>query len=705
MLKELSFHPIYDSAECSIVNDLLIPSLSNSVEYWRGVGYFASGWLAQTAVGIEKLAEKGGKIRFVVSPLVDKNDLNAFNLARQAKQNTFLLDSLRKNLNEIATNLQSNTLNTFAWLLADDIIEFKFAIPRYGTEGDYHDKVGVCVDENNDFLAFHGSFNDTYKGTLNGEAFSVFQSWLPGQDDFAQRHFKRLQDLWHNGNAQFDVFPFDDAIKHNFISLRNAERPYRRTTFSNRVSVSIEDSSQPHIPYNLKPYQREAICAWKDNNCRGIFEMATGTGKTITSTSAAVELFQEQGELFLVIVVPFTHLLEQWKINCKRFGINSVECYGENSKWRYELKNLIMQFKLGSEKFPCVLVVQNTACSEDFLNLLSKVPSQKFMMIADETHYLGSRHLQKALFPAARFRLGLSATPDRWMDDEGSAILYDYYEKTVYSISLDQAIAGGFLTRYCYHPILVPLTEEETQEYEYLTGEIGRLYAQIKHKKGSSDLEEKIERLKLKRAKIISQAENKTAEYLKLLSTLQANSPDKKIHDLLVFCAPGTHRDILKVTAARGIKSHEFVHEVDTQSRQEVLDAFAAGDIEAIISIKCMDEGVDVPSTKTAIFLASTTNPKEFIQRRGRVLRKSDGKEFAEIYDFIVIPPENSDKNTARSILRRELPRFAEFAGSAEDKYKAREIIWDVLLTYDMHAYIDVKPWDLYKQDLQIGEE
>ena len=207
-----------------------------------------------------------------------------------------------------------------------------------------------------------------------------------------------------------------------------------------------------------------------------------------------------------------------------------------------------MQFKLGSEKFPCVLVVQNTACSEDFLNLLSKVPSQKFMMIADETHYLGSRHLQKALFPAARFRLGLSATPDRWMDDEGSAILYDYYEKTVYSISLDQAIAGGFLTRYCYHPILVPLTEEETQEYEYLTGEIGRLYAQIKHKKGISDLEEKIERLKLKRAKIISQAENKTAEYLKLLSTLQANSPDKKIHDLLVFCAPGTHRDILKVT-------------------------------------------------------------------------------------------------------------------------------------------------------------
>ena len=364
-----------------------------------------------------------------------------------------------------------------------------------------------------------------------------------------------------------------------------------------------------------------------------------------------------------------------------------------------------MQFKLGSEKFPSVIVVQNTACSDDFLNLIAKIPSHEFMMIADETHYLGSRHLQNALFSTAQLRLGLSATPNRWMDDEGSEILYNYYEKTVYSISLEQAIAGGFLTRYCYHPILVTLTEDETHEYEALSGEIGRLYGQLKNKKGTSDLEEKIEKLKLKRAKIISQAENKKSEYIKLLTDLRRNSLEKRIRDLLVFCAPGTHRDILKVTAGNGIKSHEFVHEVDTKSRQQVLDAFAAGDIEAVISIKCMDEGVDVPSTKTAIFLASTTNPKEFIQRRGRVLRKSPGKEFAEIYDFIVIPPDNTDKNTACSILRRELPRFAEFAGSAEDKYKAREIIWDVLQTYDMHAYIDVKPWDLYKQDLQIGGE
>jgi len=303
MLKDLYFDQIYDSAVCNIVNDLLVPSLSNSIEYWRGVGYFASGWLAQTAVGIEKLAEKGGKIRFVVSPLVDKDDLNAFRLAKQAKQNSFLLDSLRKNIDEIAANLQCDTLNTFAWLLADNIIDFKFAIPRCGTDGDYHDKVGVCVDENNDLLAFHGSFNDTYKGTLNGEAFSVFQSWVSGQDGYAQGHFKRLQDLWHKGNAQFEVFPFDDAIRRDFINLRNAERPYRPFSNTDRISIKTVDVETPHIPYTLKPYQADAISAWKNNNCRGIFEMATGTGKTITSTSAAVEVFQERGKLFLDSVV------------------------------------------------------------------------------------------------------------------------------------------------------------------------------------------------------------------------------------------------------------------------------------------------------------------------------------------------------------------------------------------------------------------
>ena len=706
MLTDLTFNPIYDSSECSIVKDLLIPALSNSTEYWRGVGFFSSGWLQLTATGIEKIAEKGGKIRFIVSPLVSAEDQKAFSLAKDAKSNSLLQASLRKNLNEIASNLQNDLLNTFAWLLSDDIIEFKFAVAKNNLVGDYHDKVGVCVDNAKNLLAFHGSFNDTYKGSLNGEAFSVFQSWIGGQDIYAKEHFKRLQNLWFNGNTQFNVYPFDEAIKQDFICLRTSEnRPYRIPNSMDRKDDRIEiGTTAPHNPFTLKTYQKDAVSAWFNNHCRGIFEMATGTGKTITSISAALELFLQNKRLFLVIIVPFTHLLEQWKENCEKFCIETISCYGDNPKWRGEMHSLILKFRTGTQKLACALVVQNTACSDDFLNCVERIPAKNFMMIADETHYLGARYLQKALFPTATFRLGLSATPERWMDEFGTQVLRSYYEKTVASMSLEEAINGGFLTPYKYYPIPIELTDDETQEYIALSKEIGQLFSLVKNGKSSVETEEKLERLRLRRAKIIAQASNKTLIYNQLLSQLQSEQNGLPLRDLLVFCAPGTHNDILRITNSAGLKAHEFVHDVDGKTRRAVLDAFSKGDIEAIISIKCMDEGVDVPSTKTAVFLASTTNPKEFIQRRGRVLRKSKGKTYASIYDFIVIPPHGADKDAAQSILRRELPRFSEFADAAVNKYVARGKMLSILEEFGMQMYIDVKPWEIYQTDLQEGE-
>ena len=703
MLSDITFKTIYDSADSSIVNDLLIPALSHSVEYWRGVGYFASGWLQLTAKGIEKIAEKGGKIRFIVSPMISSQDMDAFVLAAQAKKDEVLRASLRKNLDEIASNLQKDVLNVFAWLLADGIIEFKFAIPKRNTEGDYHDKVGICIDEAANVLAFHGSFNDTYKGSLNGEAFSVFQSWVPGQDVYSDEHLRRLQNLWDNGNSQFNVIPFEDAIKQKFIGLRTDARPYKLS--SKHFCIETNKPVGPHIPYSLKSYQEEAISEWFNNDCTGIFEMATGTGKTITSTAAAVKLYQKNKRLFLVIIVPFTHLLEQWRENCKKFDLDVIACYGGNQKWRNEFNSLIMQFKMGSSDCACVIVVQNTACSDDFLKLVQKIPSKDFMMIADETHYLGAVNYQKALFPSARYRLGLSATPDRWMDNGGSGTLYNYYNKTVYTISLDKAISDGFLTKYLYHPIFVELTDEETEKYRCLSDKIRKLFSVIAAGKKDRKTEERLESLRLERARLLAKAENKMVQYTELLNQLTNGAKSEKLKDLLIFCADGTHRDVLRLTSDLGIRTHEFVHEVDLRSRQQVLDAFARGDIEAIVSIKCMDEGVDVPSTRTAIFLASTTNPKQFIQRRGRVLRKHDQKKYAVIYDFIVVPQPGTEKEMACSILRRELPRFAEFAESADNKYKAQELFWDRLEEFNMHMYIDMKPWDIYKQNLNEGDD
>lgn len=702
MLNDMNVRCIYDSAECSIVKELLVPALSQSHEYWRGVGYFSSGWLQLTAEGIEQIAKKGGKIRFIVSPLISPEDYNAFVLAFQAQNNKYIISALQKNLSEIALNLRVDTLNTFAWLLADNIIEFKFAIPKITTEGDYHDKVGICIDENNQKLAFHGSFNDTYKGSLNGEAFSVFCSWVSGQEIYTEQHFNRLKKMWDNGNSQFDVLPFDEALKREFINLRNAERPYKLPYRDINMNRTIQHKT-PSIPYILKDYQKEAVAAWKNNAFHGIFEMATGTGKTITSLAACVDLFEDRKKLFLVIVVPFTHLLEQWKENCTRFNIDVLPCFGGNSNWQRDLRDLILRFKIGGIKLPCIIAVQNTAASSAFLSLIQKIPSQDFMMIADETHYLGAKHLRNALFPTATFRLGLSATPSRWMDSWGTQILYNYYDKTVYTITLDQAIDGHHLTPYEYNPILVKLTMDEVDKYTVLSQEISKTALILSGNDYDPSLEDRLKMLLLKRAKIIAQAKNKLNAYQNLLTRLKLEHGEERLKKLLVFCAPGTHRQVLKLTNSLGIKAHEFVHKVEPSTRNAVLNSFSNDDIEAIISIKCMDEGVDVPSTETAIFIASTTNPKEFIQRRGRVLRKSPGKKFAKIYDFIVVPPDDIDEDTAESIFKRELPRFSEFANSAKNKYKAREILWDVLERWGLAMYIDIEPWNVYNQEQWEG--
>lgn len=706
MLNSLEITHVYDSSQRDIIQELIVPLLRNSREYWRGVGFFSSGWLKLTASGIEHLAKNGGKARFVTSPMLSENDIAAFQLASNAMQDQILYNTLKRNLCDIATGLERDTLNVLAWMLVDNIIEFKFAIPKRGIKGDYHDKVGVFVDESTNFVAFHGSFNDTYKGSLNGEAFSVFKSWADGQNIFAQEHFMRLKDLWENGNSQFDVFQFADALKHDFINMRNSDRPYSTEKLHDVIQIASDNFiNKPHNPFLLKPYQIEAIAQWQKNDYHGIFEMATGTGKTITSLAAAVTLYQKNNKLFLVIIVPFLHLVEQWSQNCAEFNISALCCSGNNIEWRKKIKSLIMSFNLGSIDIACLIVVQDTASGEEFRRYIKKIPHKHFMLIADETHYLGAKHLRNALFQEAAFRLGLSATPDRWMDELGTDILKTYYKGVVYRFSLENAIDQEFLTPYEYYPIFVYLTEDELLEYMRLTKEIGVLTRQKKNMHGNiSDIQEKLERKLLERARLVGKAENKLSAYKQLLKDLKTQSLNGRLSHLLTFCAPGTHKQILLVTSEQDVKCHEFVHDVSYKDRQSVLKAFASGHIEAVISIKCMDEGVDVPSTQTAILLASTTNPKEFIQRRGRVLRKFEGKSFAVIYDFIVMPPDGTDNATANSIIRRELPRFAEFSEAAKNKYFSRSNILPLLEKYDLQAFIDEKPWDIYKKDIEDNE-
>lgn len=692
MLKDLGLQPVYDSEYCDLIRDLQVPLLMHAKDYLRGVGFFTSGWLRLAAQGIISLASGEGLARIVLSPNLEEEDWNALKFGESAKKDDVLKEVLERNVDDLSLTLENDTRNALAWMVADGLLEFRFALPRdRASAGDYHDKVGIFADNNGDIVAIHGSLNDSVKASLNGEAFSVFKSWDPGQSPYVYMHKLRLETLWNNENKQFSVHGIPDAIREKFIKLRlSTIRPYSRPIILNREKT-------PSCPISLHDYQKDAIEAWRREGFRGVFEMATGTGKTITSLAAATSVYKEHERLALVILIPYLHLLEQWERNCREFGFDPILCSGEHDRWQINVKAAIQDYNIRTKTHICIIAVHNTGASEKFAKAARRLSKENTLLIGDEVHGLGSVHLRNALIETAGMRIGLSATPRRWFDEEGTKVIFDYFGNTCFVYTLNQAI-GKFLTPYEYHPQLVSLTESELELYEEITQKVTFIY---NSKDSIADKQDRIKLLLLKRARIVSSASQKIPVLVELLNrlSLEHQLKGESPKGILVYCSPGQHREVLAEISLLGLRCHEFVYDVSLLDREKLLHQFELGDIQVLVAIKCLDEGVDIPSTKTAFILASSTNPREFVQRRGRILRMSPGKERAVIYDFIVVPA--MDRLAIRNpsdiaILKREMPRFVEFSESAINQYHARSLIRDILNKYEMLNLLDEKPWDVY---------
>ena len=697
MLKTLNLKPVYDSSEHDLIRDLIVPLLLNSKNYFRGVGFFTSGWLRLASKGLVELIENAGKARIVLSPNLQESDWEAFQVGEKAKVDASLKLILERNIDDLQSALEKDTLNCLAWMIADGVLEFRFAIPRdrwFG--GDYHDKVGVFIDEEENMVAIHGSFNDSVQGSLNGEAFSVFKSWEDGQRPYVGQHLSRLLSLWEDKNRQFRVYTIPDAIREKFIKLRSIyDRPYY--LLSQREILIRESSDNPRRSIKLRTFQEKAIESWLSAGCRGIFEMATGTGKTFTSLAAAVNRFESLGRLALIILVPYLHLLEQWEQNCRKFGFSPILCSGDHARWQTEVQSKIQDFNLNALSNVCILAVHQTAALDRFKKAIKALKPETTMLIGDEVHGLGASKLRDALIPQVEMRLGLSATPRRWFDEDGTKLLLSYFGEVCFEFSLEEAI-GRYLTPYEYLPQLVNLTSTEMDEYEELTAQITKLCNTADEDEG---VRERLENLLLKRARIVASAEQKLIKLISILKGLveDAKTRDEDLRDILIYCAPGKHKEVLKAVANLGLRCREFVHTVSLSERAKILEQFAKGEIQVLVAVKCLDEGVDVPSTRTAFFLASTTNPKEFIQRRGRVLRLAERKDRAILYDFIVVPDSELmplKRDVDASLLKREMPRFAEFSSSAINQFEARSVVLDLLDKYEMLNLLNEKPWDVY---------
>lgn len=441
-------------------------------------------------------------------------------------------------------------------------------------------------------------------------------------------------------------------------------------------------ASKLNLPKWVEPreYQQAAIQRWVKADCQGILHMATGTGKTITAllTVSRVTDSLDRG-LFLVVTVPYQHLVDQWAEELKAFGVNPVLAYQSRANWQPQLERELLEFNHGSRSL-CVVVTTHQTLSMDPTQRTLERSIGPMMVIADEVHHLGAERMREGLSQEFHFRLGLSATPERWYDEEGTLALKQYFGETVFEYGLSRAIDAGALCEYYYVPHIVELAAEEIEEYQRLTAKIGRMSASHSDDVALED-DPALQQALFKRARLIGTAERKLDILIDLLEQ------ESNVSHTLVYCSdgstgvePGAGERHVDATTERlrsecDLTVERFTARESQSEREDLLDRFEAGDIDVLTSIRCLDEGVDLPATRNAYILASTSNPRQYVQRRGRILRTHPRKDFAVIHDFVTVPSVNgrpaflsgSEHEAERRLLESELERVSTFADAARN--------------------------------------
>ncbi|MBC6456607.1 DEAD/DEAH box helicase family protein [Actinomadura sp. HBU206391] len=693
----------YRSDTSDVARDFYVPVLSEAVGYDRAVGYFTSTSLKLVARGIERLRANGGKIRLIAGPLLSPHDVE--DIRRGYEYREIITRAItREVVPESLDTRAVEQLGMLGELIAEDLLEIKIAVMA-GTNGlgIYHEKIGVVTDAEGNTVAFTGSLNETRAAMEeNFESIEVFTSWTQSDARRVCRIKENFAALWEGKTPRLEVLNFPKEAEEHLrelaerVARASSDAAAREARQRRREEANKHGWAATPEGIELRDYQKEAITKWLQSEARGIFEMATGTGKTITALAALDQIGRQLrargSSLITVIVVPLLDLVEQWSQELSRFGVVPVKCRDSVVTWRAQAGNAIAGLRPG---WAATLVVTNkTFGSAAFQNVMSSV-GDELLIIADEAHHLGAEHYRSGLPDQASWRLALSATPERWFDDEGTEALRDYFGKTLISLGLKEAIELGALARYRYRPVLVPLTDEEAAYYTFLTGKIGALYGQVKGAGGKTrnDAEAQLGQLLNKRAKVLGHAEKKIAA---LWSEVGKR---RELPFQLVYCAEGSRpqeddpgggeRQVdqaLDLLGNRlGMRVHSYTSQESKEQRRELLEAFGSGDLEALVSMRCLDEGVDLPDARIAYMLASTSNPRQFIQRRGRILRRSPGKTEAEIIDFIAVPPQDEELfETERNLFRREVRRFIEFAKYSENYGEALSELRDLREYYEL---------------------
>lgn len=673
--------------EANIIDAFLLPALKESVSYKRSVGFFSSSVLELYNESINSFILNGGKIQIICSPALSCVDVESIKLGyslREAYQKMIDTD-----INETIINCDSAVLSVLANLISKRVIDIKVVDVldddfEKAERGIYHDKIGIVADDLGNKVLFVGSANESktaYSGSGNYEKIRAYATWKNEEDRVADDEME-FDDIWNGKN------PY---IKHRAVN--NLVSKTIEQELKNRGITDVNTKSSISSGIKLRDYQEKAISSWIANDYKGFFVMATGTGKTWTAIYAALEAIKIE-PLFLVICAPYKHLVRQWYEDVHKVlpDAKTVLVSSENPKWENELKNALLYSKFNKAGTVIAISTIISFNMDKFTRIANKSNMEK-MLIVDEAHRFTIR--DEKLKISYKYMLGLSATPSSKKNDEKGKALMDFFGGQVFNLPLEYAINKGYLVEYNYYPIFVNATIEEERQFDKYSKLMASTFV-----KGKCIDVEALARHKRSRLRVIAMAEEKILGLKKFISQISEEN------HFIVYCGDGKlfdgqsieekkHINYVKDTLSElGYKVSQFTATETMTERMNLVDMFNKGMIDSLAAIRCLDEGINIPSIQSALILASNDDYREFVQRRGRILRtyKNDytglEKKSANIYDVIVLP-----STEMKAFATIEFRRFFEYASLAKNKDECMSIFENYIAEYgiDFDEIIDVQ--------------
>ena len=705
-----------------------LDGLANSNEFSLLLGYFSSSAINLLSVGFATFISKGGKMKMVINHLLSAKDKEAISRVEDNPNEIRVFDltdivSLGRVLDEYDTHF----FECLAYLIAEKRIEIKVIKPKNG-KGIAHYKSGVFSD-GQDAVGYQASCNFTYYGlSENIEQLEAFLSWENGRSNkLIKKQLKLIDDYFAEKDEDVEYISVGDievVLKDRFGKkdinellvqeeqlLKKKQSLISNIKLKKTITKLFSDIEiirrTPRFPYSegAREYQINAYNSWVANNYRGMFAMATGTGKTITSLNCLLNEFEKTGIYRAIITVPTTALVEQWKKECSKFNFKNIITVSSKENWDKNLAFFNTAAKLIDTSY-IVIVTYASLPRPKFQTYFTQLPKDT-ILIADETHNLGSQGLLR-LLPNIHLekRIGLSATPNRKFDESGNQAIQEFFNDEppyIVSYSMEEALHIGWLCKYTYQPHIVKLTDQEMEKYKELSIQLLRM-GLFDKETGNFRSTPEIEKKLLERKRIIHKAFNKLEAFKAILRS--EFDKRKNLKYTLIYVPEGIEAsfdqtDFSVETEDENRLINEYTKAVsqtddsvmvkqftgNSTNREEILKNFEESNIHVLTSMKCLDEGVDVPRSELAIFCASTGNPRQFIQRRGRVLRLHKDKIHATIHDLVVVP-EISDENTfemEKGLVKKELERVVDFANLAMNKTDTYETLKSILDYYNLN--------------------